>query len=207
MLTLCVTGPDGAGKNTQIDRIAAELAAQGLTPAVASIWDLLTEPSLDGGWLFSSRDEAAAYVRLLSPVSRMFFYAHGLQEGWAKARATEPDVLLLNAWWYKYYATEVAHGGDAAKLRQTAAALAAPDLTIYLRIDPALAAERKGTFNAYETGFDDSRSVGAFSAFQRRAMGALDALAAELRWTEVAAGRKPAAITADIMATLPDRLR
>lgn len=173
---------DGAGKSTQIDELAARLEGDGRSVAVATIWDLILDPAFEGRALFAEPSEADGYLELLSPVSRMFFLAHSISESVVRALARGTDVLLLNAYWYKYYATEVAHGGDRAVLRAINSVLPEPHVTFYLRITPAEAARRKGTFSAYEAGFATPRSAAAFEAFQAPAVRELDALAEELGW-------------------------
>ena len=135
----CVTGPDGSGKSTQVAAVAGWLRKEGHSVAISQIWDPMLDPAFAGRALFDSPAKADAYLELLDSTSRMYFLCHALQESLVRARARETDVVLLNAYWYKYHAVEVAHGGDAPTLRTINSVLPEPDVTFYLRIPPALA--------------------------------------------------------------------
>jgi dTMP kinase len=149
---------------------------------VSTIWDPILDPAFQGRALFAEPSEADGYLELLGPTSRMYFLAHGIGESLSRALRRGTDVLLLNAYWYKYHATEVAHGGDREVLRAITSVLPEPHVTFYLRVTPAEAARRKESFSAYETGFADTRSAEAFESFQPAALEELDALAEELGW-------------------------
>jgi thymidylate kinase len=185
-LIVCVTGPDGSGKSTQVKSLARRLRQAGRSVATSTIWDQLSDPAFDGHRLFERQSDADEYLALLAPTSRMHFLCHAISESMTRALAEHSDVLLLNAYWYKYFATEVAHGGDRSTLRAIAAALPKPDVTFYLRISITETAQRKATFTGYETGLAATRSPEAFASFQPPALAELEALAAELDWTALA---------------------
>lgn len=183
---ICVTGADGAGKTTQIVHLAERLErGQGKKVAVVTVWDLLLDPGTQDLLAFDEPAQVDRYLSILGPTSRALFMFHCLFEALQLAQRKGADVLLLNSYWYKYYATEIAHGGDAAVLRKLADVFPAPDRTFYLRLGPEEAAERKAVLSGYETGFADPRSKEAFVAFQRPAHAALEALAQELDWTPI----------------------
>ena len=55
---ICVTGPDGAGKTTQIARIGEALSKRGKKRIVPmTIWDMLLDPSTRGRVGFKSPTE------------------------------------------------------------------------------------------------------------------------------------------------------
>lgn len=101
--------------------------------------------------------------------------------------------MLLNAYWYKYFATEVAHGGDPALVRQLATGFPEPDLTLYLSVSPEDALARKSQPSDYESGYRQDDQM--FLAFQRRAHEALDTLAVEFSWCELDGRSSPSEIT------------
>lgn len=180
---VCVTGPDGAGKTTQIARIAEWLARDGTRRiAAVTIWDLLLDPSCRAKLLFEEPAQVDRYLSLLHPTSRALFLYHCFHEALVLARKRDADILLVNAYWYKYYATEIAHGGDRVVLRELARVFPTPALTFYLQVTPEDAFERKAQLSGYETGFAKERTKDAFVRFQRVAHGVLDHLADELRW-------------------------
>jgi thymidylate kinase len=204
---VCVTGLDGAGKSTQVDELAARLRRDGMSVAVSTIWDPVLDPAFAGRALFDKPSDADAYLELLEPTSRMYFLGHAIRESFGRALARDTDVLLLNAYWYKYYATEVAHGGEPALLRTLTSVLPEPDVTFCLRISIDEAARRKGTFSAYETGFTGSRSVEAFASFQVLALRELEALAAELEWIVLSSDTPADELTDEMARHLVARLR
>jgi dTMP kinase len=138
------------------------------------------------------------YLSILHPTSRALFLYHCFHEALELAKKRGADVILLNAYWYKYYATEVAHGGDRALLRQLAGLFPEPSLTFYLDVDPGEAFARKAMLSGYETGFASPRSRDAFVAFQDTAHGVLDGLAKELGWVRLD-GRTPMARLTEAM--------
>jgi thymidylate kinase len=201
MKIICVTGPDGSGKTTQISRIA-EILERGGTAEVAAvtIWDLLLDPSCKGKVLFDDPAAVDRYLSILHPTSRALFLYHCFHEALELGKKRGAKVLLVNAYWYKYYATEVAHGGDKRKLRELAEAIfPAPDLTFHLRIAPEQAFERKERLSGYESGFAKTKNLEAFVGFQRTAHTVLDELAAELGWIALDA-REPIAKLTDTIA-------
>jgi len=174
--------------------------------ASSQIWDPMLDPAFAGRALFDCPAKADAYLALLDSTSRMYFLCHALQESLVRARARKTDVILLNAYWYKYHAMEVAHSGDALTLRTISSALPVPDMTFYLRIPPSQAARRKDKFTGYETGFAPARTAAAFESFQVVAAREMETLARELGWIALS-GEEPApAITEQIVTQLTERL-
>jgi dTMP kinase len=180
-LLACVTGLDGSGKSTQVDALVERLQ-DNHSVAVANIWDPVLDSALGERTLFERHNDVDSYLSGLEPIARMYFLCHAIRESFARAVAQHPEIVLLDAYWYKYYATEVAHGGDPVVLRQIGAVLPEPDVTFYLSISAAQAARRKTKFTGYETGFDAARSADAFRAFQDPALRELQALAVEFGW-------------------------
>jgi thymidylate kinase len=172
--------------------------------AVSTIWDPVLDPALAGRALFDTPSDADRYLALLEPTARMYFLSHAISESFARGVARATDVLLLNAYWYKYYATEVAHGGEPAVLRAITRVLPSPDVTFYLRISVAEAARRKGAFSAYETGFAPVRSVEMFESFQEPALRELELLRAEFQWIVLPSDTPAPALTDHMVAHLAE---
>lgn len=192
--SICIAGGDGSGKSTQVAALAEALTERGLSPAVVTIWDVFDDPEMSAKLPFEKPADVFAYLKVLSPRSRSHFLFHALHAALDLAHAKSPDVLLLNAYWYKYYATEVAHGGVPAVLRSLAAGFPEPDTTFYLRVTPETTLARKDRPSDYESGYGD------YLEFQRLSLKALDELAAELNWTEIDGTRPPADITGALLA-------
>ena len=189
---ICVTGPDGAGKTTQIARIAEAISKRGRKKIVAmTIWDMLLDPSTRGRVAFKSPLELDSFLEILSPMARMLFLCHCLYEALDLAVARKPDVILANGYWYKYWATEVAHGGDEQAMLDLMKVFPEPALTFCLDISAEEAFKRKAKLSGYETGFAPERTLEAFAAFQARARSPLERLAREKQWIRLD-GNEPA---------------
>ncbi|MFI6361993.1 aminotransferase class III-fold pyridoxal phosphate-dependent enzyme [Nocardia sp. NPDC050630] len=196
---ICIAGADGSGKTTQVARIAAEFEAQGQSVAAVTIWDAFLDPKVSSKLPWRSPAEIYDYLKLLSPLSRAHFLFHAMQLSFDLAAERGPDILLANAYWYKYFATEVAHGGDAAVLRKLAAGFPEPDRTFYLAVSPQDALGRKQLRSDYESGYGDEEE---FLAFQRRSHDALEALSEEFGWLRLDGTDAPADITKAVLAQL-----
>ncbi len=188
---ICIAGGDGSGKTTQIARLSAALQAQGHAIAPVTIWDAFLDTSVASKLPFRSAD-IYGYLKLLSPVSRAHFLFHALHLALELAGRRDADTVLLNAYWYKYFATEVAHGGEPSVLRQLAAGFPEPDLTFYLTISPPDALARKRQRSDYESGYGDADE---FLAFQERSQATIDTLADEFAWIRLDGATAPTDLT------------
>ncbi|MFI9411497.1 dTMP kinase [Nocardia gamkensis] len=196
---ICLAGGDGSGKTTQVARIAAEFEAQGHSVAAVTIWDAFLDPKVSSKLPWGSPAEIYGYLQLLTPLSRAHFLFHAMQLSLDLAAERGADIVLANAYWYKYYATEVAHGGDPAVLRSLAAGFPEPDRTFYLAVRPQDALSRKRLRSDYESGYGDEES---FLAFQQRSHEALDALSDELGWIRLDGTAAQAEITSAVLTQL-----
>ncbi|UGT67524.1 aminotransferase class III-fold pyridoxal phosphate-dependent enzyme [Nocardia gipuzkoensis] len=196
---ICLAGGDGSGKTTQVARIAAEFEAQGHSVAAVTIWDAFLDPKISSKLPWRDPAEIYGYLQLLTPLSRAHFLFHAMQLSLDLAAERGADILLANAYWYKYYATEVAHGGDPVVLRNLAAGFPEPDRTFYLAVRPQDALGRKRLRSDYESGYGDEES---FLAFQQRSHEALDALSDEFGWIRLDGTAEQAEITAAVLNQL-----
>jgi dTMP kinase len=106
---ICVTGADGAGKTTQLLRIAERLEnGRKQKVAVVTVWDLLLDPLTQDLIAFDEPKQVDRYLRVLGSTSRALFMFHCLYQAFDLAQRKRPDVVLVNSYWYKYYATSVA---------------------------------------------------------------------------------------------------
>lgn len=202
---VCVTGPDGAGKTTQIMKISERLERKGGKKiAAVTIWDLMLDPTTGDKVLSRDPAQIDRYLGILTPTARTHFLFHCFHQALELARAKQPDLLLVNSYWYKYYATEVAHGGDPALLRQLAAGFDEPSVTFYLRVSPEEAFSRKAILSGYETGFADPKTEEAFVSFQRTSQATLEQLAGELGWIAID-GSEPADRLTELILERMDR--
>ena len=198
--TICIVGGDGSGKTTQVTRLAAIFESRGQKVAAVTIWDALIDPAVKSKLPFERPLEIYSYLKVLDPLARTHFLFHAMHLALDLARAPTPDVLLLNGYWYKYMATEIAHGGPPTELRQLAAGFAVPDRSFYLAITPEEALRRKSHRSDYESGYAEDPEV--FLAFQRQAHQVLDTLSAELSWVHLDGLQPTATLTQAIVDNL-----
>ncbi|MDF2825025.1 MAG: tmk 1, partial [Mycobacterium sp.] len=137
------------------------------------------------------------YLRLLGPDSRLHFLFHALHLALQRAREQRPQLLLLDGYWFKYFAADVAHGADPVVLRNLAVSFPIPDMTFHLVLGTDEALSRKTNRSDYENGFSDGAQD--FLAFQGRMRVVLQGLARDLGWIEVDARRRPADITTSMI--------
>lgn len=165
--SICLAGPDGAGKSTQADRLVARLADQGLACRLVTIWDLFAAGALP----FGSKGEIDRFLGALHPDGRAMFLHSAMRE--AIDRAAEHGgeaVLLIVGGWYKYNATERAYGASEALLDALGAAFPACEARIYLDLPAEEALARKQVLSGYESG---QRGREGFLGFQARVQPAL----------------------------------
>lgn len=203
---ICIAGPDGSGKTTQLTKLAEHFAFDNKNKVAAvTIWDMLLDPKFKELIAFKSPRQVDKYLGTLDPIARSLFLYHCMKQALALALQKDVDVILLNAYWYKYYATEVAHGGDATLLRTLAEQIfPEPELTLYLDVSPQESAQRKGDamLSDYETGFAANKTQEAFIALQTVAQAELAKLSIEKGWKVIDGTLGADKITSEIMAAI-----
>ncbi len=167
---IAVSGGDGSGKSTLLAALSGALPAF----RVVTIWDLMGEPAARP--LFASKAQLQVFLGSLQPESRALFLMCCLKAAMDRAAG---GPILMDAYWYKYLANEIALGADPTRLRGVSALFAKPTLTLHLSLAPSLAAERKGgEFSPYECGLRVP-TVEHFVEFQTRTTAILDTLVEE----------------------------
>lgn len=171
---LAITGPDGAGKSTLVDAVAAQWTGA----CVVRIWDALSDMPLKG--------PTEAYLADLGALARSLFLMHAVARSLEKAERSGATVLLLDGYWYKYAVSESLMGG-APKIWEECP-FPRPERVWFLGISPEEAARRRAVPTAYERGFGAGDD--AFLSFQRRTRSAWDALEARVGpWEHLDGGR------------------
>lgn len=156
---ICIAGMDGTGKSTLVKGLQQHFPGA----AVAEIWDLLRQ---ERSTLFISKRDVDNYLGTLTPDSRLLFLAHAMK--YSLDKAMQSPLVVINAYVYKYFAAELAYGADRKLVQKIVDALPVPDITICLRLDPAVTALRKDRFSRYECGLATEPSPEKFAAFQKR---------------------------------------
>ncbi len=172
-----ITGIDGSGKTTLLARLAASLP----NSRTVTIWDLMKEPELDPKHSFRDKKEVDAYLRSLGHPERAEFLFGYLDQALGRALRGSDENLLIDAYWYKYFASELAMHGERARpdLRRFVAHFPKPDALFFIAFDAPSALRRKKTFSGYESGYDPARSPESFIAFQSKSYANLQTLMRE----------------------------
>lgn len=134
MKIICVSGADGCGKSTLLTSLAEALPGA----SVVSIWDLMRDPRARP--LYATKEQIQTFLGALEEESRALFMLSYLRAAMDRAA---PGVVLVDAYWYKYLANELALGAAPARLLPLTALFEKPMLTIHLELGPAIAAARK----------------------------------------------------------------
>ncbi len=159
---ICITGKDGTGKSTQIDMLKKEYPHA----FVSEIWDLLKSPQ--NKLMFNSKKDIDEYLCGLTPNSRMLFLMHALKFSVDRAMESDAGIVLLNAYHYKYLASEIALGADLELAKALANSFPKPDLIIELSLNSSVAAQRKQRFSKYECGANVNADKHSFISFQEK---------------------------------------
>ena len=158
---ICVTGPDGSGKSTLVGNLVSEIP----NSKEITIWDALYNKEVA---LFSNKKDVDAYLCMLSPGARTLFLAHALKYAIDKALESGANIIFLNAYYYKYFASEVSLGADSTLIEMLASKFPIPDKTIFLSLSPEISASRKTHLSRYECGCKEA-TIENFIDFQKKA--------------------------------------
>jgi dTMP kinase len=159
---VCITGLDGTGKSTLIKGIAAKYKSH----YVANIWDLMTKPV--EGLPFKSKQEIDGFLCSLTPDSRLLFLGHAMKYAIDKAMLEKVDLIILDSYFYKYFATEKALGANSSLIAHLIEVFPKPDLVIQLTLPVEEASLRKKHFSRYECGLTRDCNKQNFVDFQSK---------------------------------------
>jgi dTMP kinase len=165
---VAIDGPDGAGKSTHVELLRGWLERCGVDCTVVSKWDVLdAEHHPEARFLRETdRQELTACVAEMPRPARSLFIMWLYAETAARA-ARVPGVVLLDGFWMKHAAAELAYGADRDLVEAIVAKLGAVDAVLYLDVTPEEALRRKGgALTPYECGLDAGRDSAKFLARQ-----------------------------------------
>lgn len=161
---ICITGPDGSGKSTLINVLKARLPGS----IVVSMWDAIRDPARRNLLPFNNLGEVDVYLSHLHHESRALLLMHCLAEAMAMAKDMNAPFILVDSYWYKYFATEKAHGTSGEYLAKLVSLFETPDFTFYMDAGQDLTYDRKKKFTRYECGFAKEQDEKSFKIFQKR---------------------------------------
>ena len=149
MRVIAVTGPDGSGKSTTCKKVVKALESQWGSGAIVqvSVWDALMQSDL-----FPSKAKVVEYLNDLDGFTRTLFIYHALSRSIDLAKRKNPQLILVEGYWYKYAITEMGQGVDNSVVVSAAQGFPKPDCTICLDVDPQTAWSRKQDVSLYEQG-------------------------------------------------------
>ena len=191
-LLIAFEGLDQSGKQTQAERVLADVAARGRQCRLVSFPDYTTTIGGEiSRALHGERDYGPDVMQLMYVTNR---YEHRAEMAQALA---EGAVLVCD----RYLASSIAYGEaqglDPAWLAEIQRFLPAPDLTIFLDIHPETAAARKAAGrDRYERDLDLLSRVRDSYRRQARADG----------WLTLDGERSREAVSADVLNAVATRL-
>jgi dTMP kinase len=206
---VAVVGADGAGKSTMTGLLAERLTAAGRPASRVDRWDIVGDPRYPtASCLTSTVSEARTCTGHMSGTPRLLFLL------WASVLSlTDRDgglpgeIVLLDGYWMKHAASEIAYGADPAWVESVASGLPPADLVVYLRLAPEVAWRRKeGRPMVYECGLDPTCSHEAFLRHQGAIQAVLDGWAQRYGWLTVDATPTPDVQLDRLMRTIDDVL-
>lgn len=191
-MLLAIDGPDGAGKSTQVALLADWLAEHGVRCEVVSKWQVF-DPERHPECRFlrgTDRAELRGCVAAMPSPARAMFVLWLYAQAAARAQRLAADaVVLVDGYWMKHAAAEVAYGADPALVEALVAALPPVDAVFYLDVDPAEALRRRqGELTPYECGLDPGLDPHRFLLSQHAIRAVLADRAGREGWHTVPAG-------------------
>jgi len=153
---------DGTGKSTLVERLTTVMGSV----AVSSIWDIMNGDIRSVP--FRSRRDIDHYLCELTSGARWLFLVHAWQQSLDVAQSKGHSFILLNGYYYKYAATELALGLSPGWVGTVSRLFPVPDLVIDLQVPTEQAAGRKTTFSRYECGLSSTPGADDFICFQRK---------------------------------------
>lgn len=171
-----------------------------------TVWDLLLNPNTQSYLPFKSPREVDDYLSLLTPISRAYFLLHCLKTALDLAEAERPPFVLVDGYWYKYMATEMAHGANRREILSLVEGFPGPDLNIFLEVSGDQSAARKEVYSGYECGFAEERNAETFAEFQEGVRAALDELMEDEVPFRVDTSEGPAEVTQQVLRFIKRRL-
>jgi dTMP kinase len=199
-----IVGSDGAGKSTVSRLVTERLEAEGRAVDRVDRWDVVDNPQYPLARFIRPevRDIRACLAEMENPsrfLFMMWLVGHAVLG--RRASAAQGATTLLDGYWMKHAASEIAYGLDPEWTRSVVAGLPQADLIIYLRLDPKEAWQRKqdGDLVPYECGMDKECSQDSFIRHQRKIGATLEDWSTRFGWTEIDASAPLAQVVETVL--------
>jgi len=164
-----ILGPDGCGKTTQIANlikwVEETLGRRARSMAKRDIFDVERFPECG---FFGCRYEKLAHelLPMMADESRALWLIYMNAVLIRRHPPMENEIVFLDGYWHKHYATEAALGLDKQWLLNVCSFFPEPDVTLLLDIDPRVTVARGHVHKPYESGCDFACSDEAFIIHQ-----------------------------------------
>jgi thymidylate kinase len=204
-----VLGCDGCGKSTQIEKLInwAEIRTPYSARSLAKrdIFDTSTFPECD---FFGCEYDKLAHQLLpqMKGEARALWLIYMNAVLIKSAPAKPGEIVFLDGFWHKHYATEAALGVDKAWLLDVCAFFPEPDITVLLDLGPERTVARNHQHRPYESGCDFDCKDESFIAHQEKVRALLLDLAETRGYQVIDADRSVDEIFDSIVETISNNL-
>ncbi|MFI1913346.1 hypothetical protein [Nocardia sp. NPDC020380] len=150
-------GPDGAGKSSQVKRLASWAHSLDMSFRVVGKWQVLEEAAVPQARFLrgTTLDELRVCIAEMPSPSRMLFLGWLNTFAAERTRQAEEDLVVLDGYWIKHAATELLAGCPQSLVDAIVDAMAPADLVVFFDVTPEEALRRKkGDITPYECGLD-----------------------------------------------------
>ena len=200
-MIVALAGSDGVGKTTAICHLAEELRRAGKTVRSVGRWDIVDNPAYPATrFIHSDIEDLRQCVASMPPVPRFTFLMwtmHMALEPYA--RLDEPSIVIVDGYWMKHAASEIAYGVEESYIGSITTMLPRADLTFLLDAPVDLLYERKvHDLVAYECAMDPACSRESFVLHQTTIRTTLHKWQREFNWIKLDAARPVPEVVGDM---------
>lgn len=190
-MIVSLVGSDGAGKSTVTRLVAQRFDDGGMSAERVDRWDIVNNSAYPATrFMKPDIPDTRLCVAEMPNTTRFLFLMWSISHallGRVPEAIRSDTVMLLDGYWMKHAASEIVYGLDQSWAEGVVSALPVPEQTIYLRLSPERAWERKVGRDVvpYECGMDPECARESFLVHQERLLSVLDGWAERYGWLTV----------------------